>query len=270
MAGVYTLRIPRHACTPRDTARAGDLWRLVQDAAVNDAADRGWPPSRFRALGTGFVVREMHAVHEREAMYGEDLRITTQIANHRREVLMRRETQIEGVMRATADWVHVGREGGPTRASPELIGAFPVDASAPELPEFEPGTSPGSVALPDFAFSPWWTEMDPLAHTNHPRYVDWADEVLARALHACGLDPIGVVPFAERVRFRLGARATDTVTVSGTTAFLTLADGRPALSCQLRARRQGQRGDEVVADLEIVRAHLDDAVPARLVEALRG
>ena len=264
------MRIPRHACTPRDTARAGDLWRLVQDAAVQDAADRGWPPERFRSMGTGFVVREMRALHLREAGYGEDLDVSTQIADHRRAVLMRRETQIEGVMKATADWVHIGPDGAPGRGSPELIAAFPVHPDAPTvpgLPEFE---ATATAPMPEFTFSPWWTEMDPLGHTNHPRYVDWADEVLARALHAAGLDPVGVVPIADRVRFRLGARASDTVTITGEVNVLTLAGGRPALLCKLRARRPGPDGPELVADLEIVRRHLDPSVPATLVGALNG
>lgn len=272
--GVRRMRIPRHACTPRDTARAGDLWRIVQDAAVDDAADRGWPPERFRAMGTGFVVREMRAIHLREARYGEDLAVSTQIADHRRAVLMRRDTQIAGVMNATADWVHIGPDGAPGGGSPELIAAFPIhpDAgSGPALPEFPPtGSALGTAAMPSFTFSPWWTEMDPLGHTNHPRYVDWADEVLARALHAAGLDPVGVVPVADRVRFRLGARASDTVTITGDVRTVMLPCGQPGLLCTLRARRPRLDATELVADLEIVRGHLDPTVPATLLRALHG
>ena len=276
MSAVYTLRTPRHACTPRDTARAGDLWRLVQDAAVQDASDKGWPPERFRAAGTGFVVREMRAIHNREASYGEALTLRTQVADHRRDVMMRRETQVDGVMDATADWVHIGREGSPQRATPELIAAFPASAEAPVLPPLpEPpaGAAAGSAAgtgsgtaLPAFVFSPWWTEMDPLGHTNHPRYVDWADEALSRALHATGIDPTGLVPIAERVRFRAGARAVDTITVSGhrlgAVVVQTAAGPRPGVAFQFRARRGAASAGsalgtgDVVADMYIVRAHL--------------
>ena len=270
MAGVYTLRTPRHACTPRDTARAGDLWRVVQDAAVHDASDKGWPPERFRAAGTGFVVREMRAIHQREASYGEALTLRTQVADHRRDVMMRRETQIDGVMDATADWVHIGREGSPQRATPELIAAFPASAEAPVLPPLpEPpagAAAGGPTPLPTFIFSPWWTEMDPLGHTNHPRYVDWADEALSRALHAAGIDPTGLVPIAERVRFRAGARAVDTITVTGqrlgAVAVQTAAGVRHGVAFQFRARRgDASAGSmlgagDVVADMYIVRAHL--------------
>lgn len=262
MPGQYLLRIPRHACTPRDTARAGDLWRLVQDAAVQDATDRGWPPERFREAGTGFVVRELRAVHQREAGFGEELDVRTQIADARREILVRRETQIVGVMRATADWVHIGPTGGPQRAPATLVAAFPPDAHAPPTPTFvEIEDSAISRPIPDFCFSPWWTEMDPLAHTNHPRYIDWADEALARALHRKGVDPVGVVPLADRVRFRLGARAIDAVTVSGRALGITAVDGRSGLACLFRAHRQAPDGPELVAEMYIVRGHIDgDAI----------
>ena len=265
MPGSYTLHIPRHACTPRDTARAGDLWRVVQDAAVSDASDRGWPPERFRAAGTGFVVREMRAVHHREAAYGEELHVTTQIADHRREILVRRETQVAGVMSATADWVHIGPDGAPQRASAALIAAFPASPHAPAPPVLAEVDSADARPLPDLTFSPWWTEMDPLAHTNHPRYVDWADEAMARALHARGVDPIGVIPLADRVRFRLGARATDVVTVSGRALGLCRVGDRVGLACSFRARRAGPEGPEVVADLYIVRGHVDPSALDRVL-----
>ncbi len=231
----------------------------MQDAAVQHAADGGWPPERFRTTATGFVVREMSAVHHREAAYGEAMTVTTQVADHRRDVLMRRETRITGVMSATADWVHIGPTGAPLRAGPDLISAFPVDPTAPPAPAIpEPG--PPGRPLPDLVFSPWWTEMDPQSHTNHPRYVDWADEALSRAVHALGLDPVGLLPLAERVRFRAGARAVDTVTVSGSWAGRTTVEGRPGICCQFRARRAGPTGPEVVADMFIVRGHIDPAV----------
>ena len=46
--------------------------------------------------------------------------------------------------------------------------------------------------------------MDPFAHVNHPVYVDWADEAIARRLVDAGLNPQRVVPIAEQVRFKRG------------------------------------------------------------------
>jgi len=258
--GRYTVRIPRHACTPRDTGRAGEMWRLVQEVAVADSAARGWPPERYRTMGTGFVIREMTALHEREPGYGESFDASTWIRESRRGIVMYRETRIEHVFSSSAEWVHVGpppgrslqealQEGsiGPVRAPAELQSAFPIVGG--EGLTFPAWAEAPELLLPEWSVSPWWTEMDPMGHTNHPRYVDWADEHLSRWLHAQGRDPIGLVALAERVRFRSGARAGDD------------------LCCRTRRVGRAERGEvystrvtrgvERVADILTIRAHID-------------
>lgn len=236
---MVTLRVPRHACSPRGVARAGDTWRLVQEAAVIDSEARGWPPDRFKALGTGFVVREMVALHHREPRYSEALPTKTWIAESRRGILMRRETRVADVASCSAEWVHVGPGGTVARASPELEGAFPVSPSpATEFPVFaHEEAQPG----PDLQLVPWWTEMDPMGHVNHPRYVDWADEWLARWVAASGLDPSQVVPCADRAKFRAGAGAGDPMVIAGArvgalgdaSVFDVRATGPSGLCCHL-------------------------------------
>jgi acyl-CoA thioesterase FadM len=161
---------------------------------------------------------------------------------------MRRETGIEGVLEATAEWVHITREGVPGRAPPALIAAFPMlPPTRPrvELPAWE---ELPPVVLPDLHVRPWWTEMDPMGHVNHPRYVDWAEEAVAVALAAAGHDPIGVVPVAERVRFRAAAVAGDEIVVHTTRV------GRVGSAAVLHSRMR--RGDETVCDAWLVRGHL--------------
>ncbi len=244
---MFPLRIPRHACSPRDRARAGDLWRLVQEATILHSAARGWPPERYREAGSGWVVREMTGVHTREAVYGEDLAGYSRVVASRRDLLMRRASGIEGVLAASVEWVHVG-ERGPARAPRALVDAFPVE------PDDGPVTLPAwapleEVPLAPLDVRPWWTEMDPMGHVNHPRYVDWADEALSAWLARTGHDPIGLVPVAERLHFRGGVRAEELVHV------------RPA--------RVGRAGDAavfhvpmttpdgtLVCDAWLVRAHL--------------
>lgn len=208
-------RIPRHACSPRDACRAGDLWRLVQEVAVRDSTERGWPPSRYRAAGTGFVVRAITGIHHREAGYDEAIEAETWVGDLRRGVLLRRETRLSGVLTASVEWVHIGPDGGIARAPAELLAAFtarPDGGPGAVLPAFDP-IEP--VALPEFRLTPWWTEMDPLGHTNHPRYVDWAEEAVCRWLAGRNVDPIGLVPVAEHVRYLSAARAGDRIHLAG-------------------------------------------------------
>jgi acyl-CoA thioesterase FadM len=244
---MYALHIPRHACSPRDRARAGDLWRLVQEATILHSAACGWPPARYREVGSGFVVREMTGVHLREAAYGEALHAWSRVVETRRELLMRRETGIEGVIHANVEWVHIGPDGGPARAPRALVDAFPIEPGGPPLalPAFE---AHEPIALPELVVRPWWTEMDPMGHVNHPRYVDWAEEALCAWLAGRGLDPIGLVPVAERVRFRAAAKAGEAVSVRAT----QIGRREQAAVFQVRMRR----GEETVCDVTLIRSHL--------------
>jgi acyl-CoA thioesterase FadM len=55
--------------------------------------------------------------------------------------------------------------------------------------------------------------MDPLAHVNHPAYVDFADEATSRAMLEVGLDPVQLAPIAEETTFKSGVVAGDRVLV---------------------------------------------------------
>lgn len=253
------LRIPRHACSPRDRCRSGDLWRIVQEVAIRASAEAGWPPSRYRALGTGFVVRELVGVHHREATYDESLRAETWIREARRSLLLHRVVRIADVLDTAVQWVHIGANGGISQASPELMASFPVhpEIDAPDLPFIE---AQDPVGLPPFMLTPWWTEMDPLGHTNHPRYVDWADEALSVWLARRNIDPVGIVPVAERLRFTSAARAGDLVTVqlthvgwSGEAAAFKVRIHRASPDPHRHAPREHEAS---LCEGTIVRAHL--------------
>lgn len=212
------LSLPRHAANPRGVGRAGEVWRLFQEAAVVASTRVGWPPERFRSSGLAFVVHGMLVRHHREATYGEPLDARTWVHDFRRGVLSRREVRLTGpgglVAEGSQRWVHVGPGLKPTRASPELLDAFlPVETGepSPALPRW--------TALPPshehrFAFEVWHTWMDPLAHVNHPAYVDWCDEATSRVMAEHGLDPTILVPVAEEVEWKRASVAGARVVVA--------------------------------------------------------
>lgn len=215
----FPLRLPRHAFSPREAARAGELWRLVQEAAVEGSTLAGWPPSRYREVGTGFVVRRMRVVHHREAVYGEHLTARTWVTTVKRGMLTTREVRLDAddgpVVSASTDWAHVSAALAPTRASDAMVAAFPVRASTPDdgVVEVPAVVDPAGGPVHRFSLRPWHTWMDPLGHANHPAYLDWCDEASSRVMAAAGLDPAALAPVAESVTFRAGARAGDYITV---------------------------------------------------------
>jgi acyl-CoA thioesterase FadM len=219
--------LPRHAFSPRDSARAGDVWRACQDVAVEASIRAGWGPTRYRELGSAFVVRTMAVVHHREPTYGERLVGRTWVSRFRRDMLSTREVRIrneagEAVAAATQEWVHVDPQMKPSRAPAALVAAFPAhEEDGPVgLPAWE--ERPG--ALHRFTFRVWHVWMDPLAHVNHPAYVDFCDEALSLAMKAAGLDPVALQPVAEKMTFRYGAVADEELTVESRRAGVT-ADG---------------------------------------------
>lgn len=214
------LTLPRNAFSARDAARAGDVWRALQDAAVIGSSRRGWPPSRYTREQCAFVVREQTVCHFREIAFGEPVHARTWVERFRRQTFTTRQLRLsigeKPVAACTQEWVHVRTDGGrmrAARASDELIASFEERAEEPlvELPGVATELQgPEHV----FSFDAWFTWMDPLDHANHPAYVDWCDEAISRVLHTAGLRPLDLQPVAERVRFKAGVLGLDAVSVT--------------------------------------------------------
>lgn len=221
------LHMPRHAFTTRDVARAGDVWRAFQEAAVLGSTACGWPPARYRTDGVAFVVRSMRVTHIREVRYGEALRAQTWVRDFRRGILSNREIRLndgggDTVASASQQWAHVRADLRPTRASASLLAAFPEEdhGESPVIPAFEESAGERHT----LTFGCWHTWMDPIGHANHPAYLDWADEAIAVRLADVGLDPAAVRPIAEELTWRSGVVAGEQVTVSFHLAGRTHSD----------------------------------------------
>jgi len=245
----FPLRLPRHAFSARDAARAADVWRCFQEAAVEASTRAGWPPQRYRETHTAFVVRTMTVRHHREAEYGERTRARTWVSRFRRDMFSTRQVRLFGeagpVASATQEWVYVSALLKPIRGGSDLLDAFPIHDEDPsvEMPAFEPLS--GETLR--FDFEAWFTTMDPLDHVNHPAYVDFCDEAISRRMRDRGLPPVALAPLAETVTFRAGLSAGEPATVE-TTPIGRTPEGH--LVCKHRVLR----GETVCADATTVRA----------------
>lgn len=263
----FPLHLPRNAFSARDAARAGDVWRAFQDVALLGSTACGWPPSRYRADGIAFVVRAMTATHVREARYGEPITARTCISEFRRGLLITRQIELIGadgpIARATQEWAHVRLQDGgmrPARASEALQAAFQIDdrLSTAIFPEFREADHARSHAL---RFPCWHTWMDPLAHVNHPAYVDWCDEAISVAMAAGGLDPLSLRPVAEWVKWRNGVKAPDDVEVRTRVLGMTAAGD---VVCEHRIS-----AGEDPSTIALTARRLAEGRPERLLDALR-
>lgn len=255
------LTLSRNAFTAREAPRAGDVWRLCQDAATLASIRAGWPPSRFRDERVAFIVYRMTMLHEGSTAYGTVLDAKTWVSSLRRRTLCTREVRVRSdgrqVAAATQQWVHVDFDTlKPKQGSEETAAAFPEVDLGPsiELPSFQ--DREGGEHL--FSFQMWHTWADPLNHANHPAYVDWCDEAISRRMVTGGLDPVLLRPVAEQVRYRsavlpgetvevrtarIGAVATDAVVLRHE---LSTARGIAAEAITVRALDDGD-GEQLVA-----------------------
>jgi len=245
----FPLILPRNAFTAREVPRAGDIWRLCQDAATLASVHAGWPPSRFRTEKVAFIVYRMTLLHEAETPFGAVLDTQTWVSSFRRRTLSTREVRVRSAGRlvaaATQEWVHVdGETLKPKQGSLEAAAAFPeidVEPSV-KMPSFDP--RPGTES--ELAFDMWQTWADPLAHANHPAYIDWCDEATSRRMVDANLDPVLLRPVAEQVYFRSSVTPGERVTV--------------------RTKRVGAIGDDAVVlahHLETERGSAAEAISVR-------
>ncbi|MBL8915083.1 MAG: hypothetical protein JNM17_30545 [Archangium sp.] len=220
----FPVTMQRHAFGPRLVARAGDVWRAMQDVVVDQSSSVGWTPERYVAENTMFVVRTMTVRHEREVRIAEPLVGRTWPSRERRQMLFTRQVRLfaptaepELIASATQEWAYLSRDLEPIRAGKGIYDAFSLIEGFPDvdLPSFVADTN---QPLHVFDFTTWHGWMDPHSHANHAAYVDYCDEGVARVVAAAGGNPQNLIPVAETVHFRAAIGAGELITVETTRA----------------------------------------------------
>ena len=113
--------------------------RWMQDAAVAHSEAQGWSHQACREAGVAWVARSHFIEYRRPAFPGDDIVITTWIADMRRIASTRkyRMERTEGsdrvlVARAETVWVLVdAATGKPRRIPPQILEAFELAADPP-------------------------------------------------------------------------------------------------------------------------------------------
>ncbi|MCA0424792.1 MAG: hypothetical protein LCH61_16005, partial [Proteobacteria bacterium] len=86
----FPVVLQRNSFSPRLSARAGDVWRAMQDVVVDQSAAVGWTPARYESSGTLFIVRSMTVTHVRELRFEDQLVGRTWPVRARRDMLFTR------------------------------------------------------------------------------------------------------------------------------------------------------------------------------------
>lgn len=252
----FPVLLQRNAFGPRLVARAGDVWRAIQDVVVDQSMSVGWTPERFVQTGTMFIVRSMTVRHLRDVRFAESLQGRTWPSRARRDMLFTREARLfageELVVTGTTEWAYLSRALEPIRAGKDIYDAFTLTEGYPsvKLPDF---TRAEGAAVHHYGFTTWHLWMDANAHVNHPAYVDYCDEGTHRVLAARGVDPQRLAPVAEEVYFRAAIGPEEEVSVettyrgaAGDAAVLAhriLVKGKVAATCTSVRRLVDEPGD---------------------------
>lgn len=104
----------------------------MQSAAVAHSAAQGWPGSRYRQIGKGWVVRSHHIDYLQPAFVGDRIIVRTWVATMKKVTSLRRYRLVRAsdeVVLAAAEtlWAFVDyATGQPQRIPAEVAGAFEV------------------------------------------------------------------------------------------------------------------------------------------------
>ncbi|MAT15599.1 MAG: thioesterase [Planctomyces sp.] len=104
----------------------------MQDAAVAHSREQGWPNSRYREMGLGWVVRTHAIEYLREAFVGEEVMVRTWVADMKKITSLRRYEIVrpsdgEVLVKASTNFVFMNRAAGKiARVPEEVINSFEV------------------------------------------------------------------------------------------------------------------------------------------------
>lgn len=201
----------------------------MQDAAMLASHENGYPPGRYRELGTAWVLGEILLEIDTHPHPTDDISVETWVADFGAARARRqyRVLDAEGRRLAAGEalWVYVNIESRrPQRFDDELLNAFVTDEQR------EPGEPDWGAdllkerrdAASELEHTVRWSELDGAFHVNNTVYATWLCDHLAindagpPKLSEKGTERIGQYGPGEvkrlRIRYRRGAELGETVT----------------------------------------------------------
>jgi len=133
---VYRHRVSADEIDELGHAGNVEFVKWLQYAAVDHSAALGWPGSRYRELGAGWVVRSHRITYLKSAYEGDLLEVLTWVADMKSATSLRKyEIRKVGGSRiavAETDWAFIDYAGErPLRIPPEVRADFPLAGDPP-------------------------------------------------------------------------------------------------------------------------------------------
>ncbi len=170
--------------------------RYLEEAATRASGDAGYDYRWYETHGTVWVVRKLYLRYHAPALYGDELEITTWVADFgrvqsHRDYEIRRVRDGELAVRARANWVYVDRATQrPLRIPEEMRAAFDSANETPDLGTRVPHAERfegGHRYRHQRRVQRY--ELDSLGHVNHAMYLNWIEQAVFEACACAGYTP---------------------------------------------------------------------------------
>ncbi len=194
------------------------LTGVLQEAAIDGSAARGFPFEYYLRERASWVIRRLTFRHERPLRYGDSLEVTTWVPRVGKTSAMRESrfesaSRGETIARVRTHWVYVDALTGQPKALPDdLRAAFAPTGEVQEgLLEVPDGPLDASRRRWSEVRTAGLGDVDPSGHVKCCRYVSWLEDLVAWACASAGAAP-GTVSLASfDLQLLSAARAGDPV-----------------------------------------------------------
>lgn len=223
---------------------------VLQQAAIDGSAARGYPFEHYVRAGTCWVMRRIVLRHERPVRFGDALDVTTWVSrvgrtSPTREFRITSAASDAVVARVRTHWVYLDSATAQPTVIPDALRA----AFAPTGESQEPVLPPAAAAAvpPDEVA---WREartvepgdVDVTGHLRCCRYLGWLEDLLARVTAASGGDARTVAVGSFDLHLLAAASLGDRVELSARTGSawrveMSAASGRQLAQATLWPRR---------------------------------
>lgn len=161
--------------------------RWMEEAALRATAAVGWPPERYAALGTRWIIRDTEIEYLRPLRYGETVTIRTWVEGFRRVHSWRRYEVVlsDGSLaaRAVTDWVYMDiQRSRPITIPAELMADFQPQETLAATPQ-ERFVMPAARPSQPFRHTKRveWRDIDVLGHANNATYLAYIEDTFSQA-----------------------------------------------------------------------------------------
>ena len=209
--------------------------RYMQEAAFEASADVGYGQSRYRDLGTLWLIRETEIEYFHSLYYGDRVEVTTWVGDFRRVrsrrfYEMRNPDTGDPVAKASTDWVYLDvATQRPVAIPQEMVAAFAPEGIEGMPPGERRDKFPEPPPAPPGAFTMRrtveWRDVDSAEHVNNAVYLSYMEQSAIEQSASIGwpmqrmrADGFGVVARKHLIEYRLQATLGEALLV---TTFLS-------------------------------------------------